>query len=141
MARAVGAEAHVWRGGNLNQHLFIGGHVIITCMGNTALNVPVEVRSHELAKLHETIRGVITNLEDAEMDEAAVELSRVYEEHIEGIERDDSEAVHVSMPPEDWRIAIRYLNRARENSMRVGWLQSKLVDRLEKKMEEMGIEQ
>jgi hypothetical protein len=110
-------------------------------MGDTALNVPVEVRSHELEQLHESVQSVIDNLEDAEMDAAVDELSRVYEEHIEGVHKDGEGTVHVSMPAEDWRITIRYLNRAREDSMRVGWLQSKLVDRIEKKLAEMGVEQ
>jgi hypothetical protein len=113
-------------------------------MGDSKLAIPVEVRTHELNQVHEMIPNVRDSLEQADLTEAAEEVDRIYTEHIEGVEATYPEgpmfAAYLSMPPEDWRIFIRYLNRARQTDgrLRVQWLQTKFVDRIEERMEEMG---
>lgn len=97
------------------------------------MNVPIEVRSHELKQVKTMLSTAIDELESAEAD--VEEISRVYEEHILGMDNSD----YLSMPADDWRLVIRYLNRARrtEGRTRVHWLQTKFVNRLNERMEEM----
>lgn len=111
-------------------------------MGDTALNVPVKTRTHELNQLHEFFPIIEDGLREAELDEAADEVARIYDEHVSGIKPEPREAddfaAWVSMPAEDWRMTMRYLGRLRASEgLRVEWLQTKLVDRLEDRMEEM----
>jgi hypothetical protein len=112
-------------------------------MGDTALNVPVKVRTHELKQTKTMIPNVADDLEQAGLDEAAEEVNRIYETHIEGIDAHYPEgpefAAYLSIPVEDWRLTIRYLNRARrtDGKLRAQWLQSKLVDRVEDRLAEM----
>jgi hypothetical protein len=127
---------------------------------DTALNVPVKTRTHELNQLHEFFPVVAEGLRDAELDEAADEVSRIYEEHVAGVNPEPREAVrspnapqsanttssreaddfaaYVSMPAEDWRMTVRYFGRLRHvEGLRSEWLRIKLVDRLEDRLEEM----
>jgi len=112
-------------------------------MGDTALNVPVKVRTHELQQVKTMIPNVADDLEQADLDEAAEEVQRIFDTHIEGIDAHYPEgpefAAYLSMPVEDWRLTIRYLNRARrtDGKLRAQWLQSKLVDRVEDRLEEL----
>jgi len=108
-------------------------------MGDTALNVPIRVRTHELEQLHGMVPEAIQQIGTDEADE----LKRVYDEHIGQITAEYPEgpqfAAYVSMPIDDWRTVISGLNRARYESgrPRVHWLQSKLVGRLEDRSEEL----
>lgn len=112
-------------------------------MGDTAMAVPVKVRSHELDQVKSETISVADGLEQADLTEAADELYRIYDEHISGVEKEYPEgpafANYLSMPAEDWRLLVRYLNRARRSggNLRIGWLQNKLVGRLEDRMEEL----
>lgn len=112
-------------------------------MGDTAINVPVEVRSHELTQIHEMVPAARDDLVDADNDDDAETVRRIYDEHIKGVEQsfseDESFAAYLSMPVEDWRMVIRYLNRTTrdEGRIRVHWLQEKLVTRLEDRLDEL----
>lgn len=105
--------------------------------------VPVKFRSHELGQMHDMLPAVQDDLERAELDEAADIVERIYDEHVHGVSvepRQNSQfAAYVSMPAEDWRLAVRYLGRATrwESKNRVQWLRQKLIDRLEDRMEEL----
>lgn len=108
------------------------------------MNLPVKVRSNELKQVKKVVTQLIDNLEQAELPEAADELSRIYDEHISGVERgfedeDNAFAAYLSMPLDDWRIVIRHLNRARreEGTIRVQYLQNKLVSRIEDRIEDL----
>lgn len=110
-------------------------------MGDTALNVPVKMRTHELNQLHEYYPTVEEGLREAELAEAADTVSRIYDEHVSGIKPEPREAddfaAYVSMPADDWRMTVRYFNRLRsDEGLRVEWLQNKVVDRLEDRVEE-----
>jgi hypothetical protein len=111
-------------------------------MGDTALNVPVKTRTHELNQLHEFFPTVEEGLREAELDEAADEVARIYDEHVSGVSPQPREAAdfaaYVSMPAEDWRMTVRYFGRLRHvEGLRSEWLRIKLVDRLEDRLEEM----
>lgn len=107
------------------------------------MNVPVRVRTHELQQVKTMMPSVADGLEQADLDEAAEEVNRIYDTHIEGVEPtypDGPEfAAYLSMPTEDWRLTIRYLNRAMrdEGRLRVHWLQNKLVERIEDRLDEL----
>lgn len=107
------------------------------------INVPIKVRSNELRQAKDMMPAVSDSLTQAGLDEAAEEVDRIYESHISDVEATYPEgpqfAAYLSMPAEDWRMTIRYLNRARrdEGRTRVHWLQSKFVNRLNERMEEM----
>lgn len=113
-----------------------------------AINVPVRVRSNELAQAQNMTPRVVEKLRqvDAEsVQERADDLERIYEEHIEGVEHDYRGntdyiefATHLSMPAEDWRTFIGALSRLRdEEGLRVWWLRKKFVNRLEDRLEGM----
>jgi hypothetical protein len=113
-------------------------------MGDTAINVPVKVRTHELNQLHEFVPDVRDGLRQAELDEAADEVARIYDEHISGVEReftgdDQAFAAYVSMPANDWKTIVRFIGRLEHTSegTRAWWLQKKLVERLRERLEEM----
>lgn len=111
-------------------------------MGDTALNLPVKVRTHELEQVQTLLPKIRDELRQADKDEAADEVHRIYDEHVEGkvpVYPDGPEfANYLSMPSEDWRMVIRYLNRERDDQpLRIHWLQTKLTDRIEARMEEM----
>jgi len=112
-------------------------------MGDTTMNVPVKVRTHELQQAKTMMPNVADSLEQAGLDEAAEEVNRIYESHIEALEPTYPEgpefAAYLSMPTEDWRLTIRYLNRARrtDGKLRAQWLQSKILDRVEGRLDEM----
>ena len=109
-------------------------------MGDTAINVPVETRTHEVAQLHEFVPQMCGDLQEVGLDEAAAEVQRIYDEHISGVTADDREdesfAAYTSMPADDWQVLVRHMNRLRSDK-RAEWLQMKLVDRLRDRMEEM----
>lgn len=106
------------------------------------IRVPIKARTHELNQLQSMLPDVRDGLELADLEEAAEEVGRIYTEYVEGVEAEYPEgpefANYVSMPAEDWRLAIRYLNRLRfEEGFRLSWLQNKLVDRLKDRLAEM----
>lgn len=115
-------------------------------MGDTALNVPVKVRTHELQQVQDMMPAAAERLEQAELDDAAEQVNRIFEEHVEDIEPTYPEgpefAAYLSMPAEDWRMTIRYLNRARGEAgrLRVHWLQNKLVTRIEDRLDAVSSE-
>ena len=102
------------------------------------MNVPIQLRSHELDQVHEFTTEAINQLKQAELDDAESQLERIYDEHISGVEWSDTDDVYLSMPAEDWRQWMRYLNRVRRDDQRVWWLQNKLVGRLNERMEELN---
>lgn len=112
-------------------------------MGDTAINVPLQVRIHELQQLHSMIQQAIESYETADLDEYADKIRRVYDEHVENVTADYPEseafAAWVSMPAEDWRQVMRALSRARHDAgeTRTRWLQTKLVGRLEERSKEL----
>jgi hypothetical protein len=114
-------------------------------MGDTAMNVPVEIRSHELRQLDHMVPQAADELEAVATDEnnladEANTLYRAYDEHIA-----DMPATHsmgdgyLSMPADDWRSIIRHLPRVEdeEGKLRVLWLRKKLVGRLRDRMDEL----
>jgi hypothetical protein len=119
------------------------GLLIGNAMGDTTMNVPVEVRTHELQQVKTMMADVAADLGQAELDDAASEVNRIYETHVEGIEptypEGDEFAAYLSMPAEDWRMTVRYLNRAwsEHGKFRTHWLQSKLVSRVEGRLNEL----
>jgi len=112
-------------------------------MGDTTMNVPVEVRTHELQQVKEMMQSVSDQLARADMESAADEVRRIFDTHVEGVEPTYPEgtefAAYLSMPADDWRVTIRYLNRARrtEGRLRTQWLQYKLVQRVEERLNEL----
>jgi hypothetical protein len=105
-------------------------------MGDTAMNVPVNMRTHEVYQLQTMVpdaahhlreTGVETLVEDAET------LNRVYDEHLYGLDGRGT----VSMPADDWRAIVRNLDRAGDD-LKVWWLRKKLVQRLAERLE--GVE-
>jgi hypothetical protein len=112
-------------------------------MGDTPINVPVKVRTHELNQVHEMIPQVEEQLRSIGVEatvEQADELERIYAEHIEGIgvEPRESEefAAYLSMPADDWRSVVSALARV-DDGLRPRWLQKKLVKRLRARLDEM----
>lgn len=107
------------------------------------MNVPIRVRTHELAQVKSMVQHAIGSYEESDRDEDADALNRVYDEHIRNIDATYPEgpqfAAYLSMPIDDWRDVISGLNRARrtEGIPRVHYLQSKLVGRLEDRSEEL----
>lgn len=111
-------------------------------MGDTAINVPVKVRSHELNQLHEFFPDVRDGLQQAGLDEAAEAVDRIYDEHVSGVTAAVSGgpyAAMVTMPAEDWKTTVRYIGRLSQTSegLRAWWLQKKLVGRLDDRLEEL----
>lgn len=112
-------------------------------MGDTAMNVPIKVRTHELKQLHEMVPAARRHCEQAEMDEQADEITRVYDEHIANVEEaagfDTSFRAHVSMPADDWRTTISSLGRVqrRDEGLRAWWLRKKLASRLRDRLEQL----
>jgi hypothetical protein len=102
-------------------------------MGDTAINVPIDVRSHELQQVKEMGTSAVERLRSIELDDEADELSRVVDEHILDMP-DDADTL--SMPADDWQTLVRHLHRLRdEEGLRVWWLRRKLYDRLQDKQE------
>lgn len=112
-------------------------------MGDTAINVPVDVRTHELNQLQSWLPAIADELRAADITEGAETIERIYDEHVADVGHGPNNSnLYVSMPQEDWRMTMRYLNRARTlgrngNDLRAHWLQTKLIDRLEDRLEEM----
>jgi hypothetical protein len=109
---------------------------------DSEIRVPIKARTHELNQLQAMLPDVRDGLAMADLDEAADEVDRIYTEYVEGVEAEYPEgpefANYISMPAEDWRLTVRYLNRLRAvEGLRVSWLQNKLVDRLRDRLEEM----
>lgn len=107
-------------------------------MGDTALNVPVKVRSHELNQLHEFVPDVRDELRKADLNDAADKVERIYDEHVSSV-RYEKNDTYVSMPAEDWKTVVRNIGRLSRTSegTRAWWLQTKLVDRLDDRLEEL----
>lgn len=104
-------------------------------MGDTAINIPIDVRSHEQNQLTEFIPKLVTrfmNRQTEQMESKSDELNRVYDEHIEGM---DGES-YLSMPIDDWRTLISSLSNV-DDGLRGWWLQKKLVSRLRDKLEDI----
>jgi hypothetical protein len=113
-------------------------------MGDTTdMNVPIKVRTHELQQVQTMMPAVINALEANGLEDAAEEVNRIHTTHIEGIEPTYPEgprfAAYLSMPMEDWRLTIRYLNRAQpsEGVRRTRWLQKKFMNRIEDRISEL----
>lgn len=113
-------------------------------MGDTAINVPVRVRSHELCQVHEMVPDVEERLRSIDTEstiERADELNRIYDEHISGVDGEpresDAFAAYLSMPADDWRSVVSALARVEDDGLRPQWLQKKLVNRLRDRMEEL----
>jgi len=103
------------------------------------MNIPVKVRTHELNQMQTMVPNVIEQLKQAELDDAVADMSRIFDSYVRDVEvtyPQDDFAAYVSMPPEDWRLTVRHLNRARhdEGTIRVQYLQSKLVSRVEERL-------
>lgn len=108
-------------------------------MGDSEINVPVEVRSHELGQLRDWTPTVAANLYDVSTDEnglleEADTIQRIYDEYINTVEGE-----YISMPADDWRALVANLDRIEdeEGINRVYWLRKKLVTRLRDKLDEM----
>jgi hypothetical protein len=101
-------------------------------MGDTAINVPIEIRSHESTQLVRFVEKLVRRFTNREMEQKADELRRVYDEHIYGMS--ESEADYLSMPIDDWRTLVSNLSYV-DDGLRSWWLQTKLVDRLRAKSE------
>jgi hypothetical protein len=114
-------------------------------MGDTAMNVPVEVRSHELRQLDKMVPKAADRLrevatENNDLASEADTLDRAYDEHIL-----DMPATHsmgdgyLSMPADDWRAIIRHLPRIEDNVgvTRVWWLRKKLTSRVRERLAEL----
>lgn len=109
------------------------------------INVPIQVRSNELTQLHEWVPTLAGKLQQAELDERAEQMQRIYEEHIDitHTAADDPAIVtYVSMPAEDWRALIRESQRLTDERgvTRVNYLRRKLGRRLRDRMDEMDID-
>jgi hypothetical protein len=97
-------------------------------MGDTAMHVPVDLRTHEVNQLQEMVPDAAQQLRETDVEtlvEDAETLERAYDEHLYGL---DGPGV-ASMPADDWRAIVRNLDRA-DDGLRVWWLRKKLVDRL-----------
>lgn len=106
------------------------------------MNIPVKVRTNELNQIQTMVPSVIEQLQQAELDTAADDMSRIFDSYVRDVEAtypEDDFAAYVSMPPEDWRLTVRYLNRERhdEGAIRVQYLQNKLVSRVEERLEDI----
>lgn len=104
-------------------------------MGDTAISIPIDVRTHERKQLREFIPKIVSRYairatEDNDMESRADELNRVYEEHIEGMGN------ALLMPIDDWRTIISELSEI-DDGLRGWWLQRKLIRRLREKSEEL----
>lgn len=105
------------------------------------INVPIKVRTHEIDQLQEMVPEVAERLEVIEHADAE-DFREVYEEHIADLEatypgapEDESFAAWASMPAEDWRLLIRHTRRWEDS--REEWLQKKLMNRLEERLEQV----
>jgi len=99
-------------------------------MGDTAINIPIEIRSHELTQLVRFVEKLVRRFTNRETEQKADELRRVYDEHIYGMES----ASYLSMPIDDWRTLVSSLSYI-DDGLRGWWLQTKLVERLRAKSE------
>lgn len=109
--------------------------LITAVMDDTAINIPIDVRSHEQNQLTEFVPKLVTrfmNRQTEQMESKSDELNRVYDEHIEGM---DGES-YLSMPIDDWRTLISSLSNV-DDGLRGWWLQKKLVSRLRDKLEDI----
>lgn len=110
---------------------------------DTELNVPVEVRSHELEQLHDWTPRIEQRLREVERDDEADSIERLYDEYIPNYMDADKRAYsgtpYISMPADDWRTLVRNLDRIYddEGKNRVWWLRKKLVSRLRDRMDDM----
>jgi len=101
-------------------------------MGDTAINVPIEIRSHESTQLVRFVEKLVRRFTNREMEQKADELRRVYDEHIDEMES----ASYLSMPIDDWRTLVSNLSYV-DDGLRGWWLQTKLVERLRAKSDEL----
>lgn len=111
---------------------------------NTDIRVPIRARSNELTQLKTALPIVHERLTKAELEDEAAEIQHVYDEYVEGVDRertDDSAsfANYVSMPAEDWKTTISHLDRASTEmgQTRIWWLRRKFIKRLGDRLEEM----
>jgi hypothetical protein len=107
---------------------------------DSEINVPIKVRTHEIDQLQEMMPEVADRLEAIEHPDAE-DFRSAYEEYVASLEavypgapEDESFAAWASMPAESWRVLIRHTRRWEDS--RQEWLQSKLMDRLEGRLEE-----
>jgi hypothetical protein len=99
------------------------------------MNVPVDLRTHEVQQLQTMVPDAAHHLRETDVDtlvEDAETLNRVYDEHLYGLDGPGM----VSMPADDWRAIVRNLDRAGDD-LKVWWLRKKLVQRLADKLDEV----
>jgi hypothetical protein len=105
-------------------------------MGDTAMNVPVDLRTQEVSQLQTMVPDAATKLRETDVESLADEAStliRVHDEHLRGLQG----AGTVSMPADDWRAVVRHLDRGGDG-LNAWWLRKKLVDRLSERLEGVG---
>lgn len=101
-------------------------------MGDTAINIPIEIRSHESTQLDTFVDKLVRRFTNRGTEQKADELRRVYDEHIDEM----GSADYLSMPIDDWRTLVSSLSEV-DDGLRGWWLQTKLVDRLRVKSDEL----
>jgi len=100
-------------------------------MDDDTINVPIAVRSHEVAQLHEFVPEAIDQCRRTEMNDEADQLQCVVDEYLEPTDG------YISMPADEWRTVVRNVHRRTDSGLRSQWLQTKLLKRLRDRMEEM----
>jgi hypothetical protein len=100
-------------------------------MDDDTINVPIRVRSNEVAQLHEFVPEAIDQCRRTEMDDEADQLQCVVDEYLEPNDG------YISMPADEWRAVIRNVHRRTDNGLRSEYLQRKLLKRLRARMEEL----
>jgi len=103
---------------------------------NQQMNIPIQVRSHELTQLGDFIDTVSEDDFDG-----ADDLGRIVDTHITDAVMSERENerfyTYVSMPTDDWHTVVQALTRHRKyhSGQRSWWLQNKLVDRLNERID------
>lgn len=94
------------------------------------LSVPIELRSHEREQLNEYLpeaeESYFMGERYEERDDVAVLIEQL----------SDSSGKHVSFTVEQWRTCVSALSRV-DDGLRPWWLQKKVVNRLNERVEEL----
>jgi len=120
---------------------FLTVHLLtVVVMGDTnqQMNIPIQVRGHELTQLG----NFIDTVTEDDFDEAD-QLAEILDTHIMDAAMNSRENeqfyTYVSMPADDWHTVNRGLTRHRKynDGQRSWWLQKKLVGRLNERLSDI----
>lgn len=94
------------------------------------LSVPIEIRDNEYRQLIEYLPNAKQSYEAGERDDEAAAVSTLIDTLT------DSSDKHVSFTVEQWRTCVSALSRV-EDGLRPWWLQKKVVNRLNERVDEL----